>query len=222
MPVNTREKAVCSPVVGLRSELGDLLSRTLPRRSSSPSLVGTCWEHHSLTGRLLPLWRKLAKDGGPSRVLAGAGCRGIGWGAERCPHLPQIFITPLHLFFGVMSLPRWPCAFWSIVMPQSCTRQGQRSTMTLHINNGATMKHVKSFKPRPVTYRRLPTHRAQPGLRLSPLSLLCVPACSALSSQLGKIQSVSTICSLNPPLPNYNTRRSWTIQHTPQSSTASD
>lgn len=77
-----RKSRVCSPVVGLPSELGVLLSRTLPRRSSSPSLVGTCWEHHSLTGLTPPTLpaRKLRKDHIPSCVLAGAGC----WGSSGC------------------------------------------------------------------------------------------------------------------------------------------
>lgn len=82
--MNTRGTSrVYSPVVGLPSELAGLLSRTLPHRSSSPSLVGTCWEPHSLTGLTPPTLpaRKLRKDGVPSRVLVGAGCRGIGWDA---------------------------------------------------------------------------------------------------------------------------------------------
>lgn len=80
-----RESRVGSPVVDLPSELGVLLSQTLPRCSSSPSLVGTCWEHHSLSGLTpptLPAWR-LRKDGVPSCVLAGAGCWAIGWDAAQ-------------------------------------------------------------------------------------------------------------------------------------------
>lgn len=54
-PTNKRKSRVCSPVVGLPSELCVVLHpRTLPPLSSSPSLVGTCWEHHYLTGLTPP------------------------------------------------------------------------------------------------------------------------------------------------------------------------
>lgn len=51
-------------------------------------------------------------------------------------------------------------------------------------------------------------------LPLSPLSPRSFPACPDLPSLLGKLQSVSAICSPDPLPPNYNTSRSCTVQHT--------
>lgn len=104
--MNAREKAVCSPVVGLPSELGVLLSRTLPRRSSSPSLVGTCWEHHSLTGLTPPTLpaRKLRKDHIPSCVLAGAGCWGSGGCVKMALPTPKSTSSSSFLWSDVIAL----------------------------------------------------------------------------------------------------------------------
>lgn len=115
----------CSPVVGLLSELCLGVFSALTDSSPSPfalalgflSLVGTCWEHHSLTpGRLLPLlW---LRDGN----WAGFSCvRPLGWKElnavastgmlprfcrvrDAPSHLhPPLLPPPPHHLFGVMS-----------------------------------------------------------------------------------------------------------------------
>lgn len=165
-------------------------------------------------------WRPLLRLGGSwlvgHRLGCGGGC------VKMAPPTPNLH--PLHRFFRVMSSLKTATAtaqvsVCGVVMLQSCARIGQRSRMTSQPTMGEVCEKVLYLE----TSYALPTHWAQPGLELSPLlCLLCIPACTALSSQLGNFQSVSTICSPNPPLPNYNTRRSRTIQRTPRCSAASD
>lgn len=199
--------------------------------SSSPLLVSlTCWHllgaslshwsgssHSERTASPRASWRELA-------VGASAGMR------RRRPRPPQIY----NLF--IFSL-KWCHS------PEEgrCHRQGDRVLFSdaaeLHkakfrgqwwphpSTMGATKKYVESSTFTLVIYRLLVwyQHTVRSLASGSPLSLCCVSQ-HALPSPLcmGKFQSVSTICSPNPPLPNYNSRRSRTIQHTPQSSAASD
>lgn len=196
-----------------------LLLQTLHHLSSSPSLsylvlVGTCWAHHYLT-RLAPPPPPRSCDGIERRILplasvflAAAECTGISWDAA------EVFAHPLLLIFFSLDCHYQGDCVDSPVCHSDATYQGQRTTrhwdqcilmwtwlirvriIWLYITHVETMLLVHI------------------SLTLSPLSRWCFPAGTDPPSLLGKLQSVSAICSRCPPPPNYNTTESRLIQHT--------
>lgn len=153
-----RGKAVCSPVVGLLSQLGAvLLPRTLPPRPRLPHLLAPAGSITISLDWLLPLclrwnWKGCSSSG----VLAGAGSQGIGWDAAevmyRCPRPPQLFLLFLFSLAWCHSLEESGChcrvvTVW--IVPRLCysatTQQGQRSTMTSRITFNTQPKNVERF-----------------------------------------------------------------------------
>lgn len=135
--------------VSLQSAASFLHPRTLPPLSSSPSLVGTCWEHHYLTGLTPPtlpamkLKRMFSLSHlGRSRLLGDRlGCGG-GYVHMPPPARPKSSSFSSRLWSDVITKATvWTVHHWDTAILQRWTKQGQRSTMTSHVR--ATTKREK-------------------------------------------------------------------------------
>lgn len=209
---------------------------------SATSLVGTCWEHHYLTRLTPPTPRSVMELKGwfsPScvRPLGRSWMFGHQLGCCRGFVEPETTPPPHHISFSLEwchSLGESDChcqgdcvycalckSHWFHCAARSKVR-GQQSEVSLmrhspsyegELAGKIHMFYVTTSSELYISHvvTRLLVHISLP---LSPLSLWSFPACTDLPTLLGKLQSVSAICSLYPPPPNYNTSRSCTIQHT--------